>query len=610
LHKNFKLILTLLIGILTLPLLGSTALAETESYDLEDGGYEIDLESLHANEDEESGAAGFIGDKASLSIEDGNIELTVTIPHNDMAEITGLQVEGSDPTVEKGDEADYYTYQLDDLATYLSGQVQYEVPDVIEGDEPFRFHLKGLDKLPVKEDNDEPSEPEDEENNLENEDKKENKSNNSEEANESIKLDKGYYTINASYLRDDNDDSSAMGSYLDNAAFISVKDGKVNLTITVAEHQTVTKLQIEDKNAAEKKVDGDKRYETFVLDQLPSTLNAYVEYQAPFQGETFEGQADFRISFEDGSLKDAKASDKPGKEVSVEPDKDTEDKDKKKTGDEKPESKTNKANSNKQGKNKRGTIDKGDTEKDNLVPDKAYEINYVVKHETEDKVSTADSFFKKPAYLLYKNDEKYIQLTVTNSDMINSLSTANGDVIIVKENDDGSMIIQFKLDGDLSDGIDLNMFISVPDMPAMPGGYDEEHDARLFLDPNSKKEVDATEFVLVASDNGNGPTVKGENNGQKLGGGKKLNEGNNNEKPNENISKKFDEISSGITNTDDTPEKPEFGSNGDNGKGPNTENSGNAQNPQTGDTSGILLYTLLLIGSLIPLAVKLKRRFV
>src|SRR5699024_9059591 len=174
-----------------------------------------------------------------------------------------------------------------------------------------------------------------------------------------------------------------------------------------------------------------------------------------------------------------------------------------------------------------------------------------VKHGSEDEASAADSFFKKPAYLLYKNDEKYIQLTVTNSDMIDSLSTANGDVVIVEENKDGSMVIQFKVDGDLSEAIFLDMHITVPGM------YSMDHSARLFLDPSSKKEVDATEFMLVASDNGNGPTVKGENNGQKL------NKDNNNEAPNgdpkENMNK--------VTNTDNTPEKPEFGSNGDNGEG-------------------------------------------
>ena len=596
-HKNFKIVFALLIAIFTLPLLGNTVLAETEDYDLEDGEYPIDIEALHVEKDQPSGAASFIGKKAILSIQNGKIELRVTIPNNEMAEITGLQVGQNDPTVEKADEANYYTYQLNELTTYLEAQVQYEVPSMgMNGDEPFRFHLKGLDELPVKEDKpDETIKPEEEDNNSE-----------PDASESSIKLDEGYYTINASYLRNDNDNPSSMGSYLDNAAFISVKDGKVKVTITVADHETVTKLQINDKNAVAKKVNGNKRYETFVLDNLPSTLNAYVEYQAPYQGEVFKGKADFRISFDEGSLSKASASDQPGKEVSDEPKQDQDKDQDKEKNPEKPanqndKSETNKNDANNKDKNNQVTTTKNNSgknkseQKNSLAPDEAYKIDYVVKHESEDKASAADSFFKKPAYLLYKNGEKYLQLTVTNSDMIDSLITPNGDVIIVKENADGSMVIQFKVTGDLSEAILLNMHITVPGM------YSMEHSARLFLDPNSKKEIDTNKFLLVASKNGNGPTAEDGKTGKVLGDGDK--DGISNKKSNEEPNK--DSIATPNKNV--TPEKPEFGSNN---KTANTGKGENAQNPQTGDTSGILLYTLLLIGSLIPLAVKLKRRFV
>jgi len=645
LNKSFKIVFTLLIAIFMLPVFGSTVLAETESYDLENGEYDIDLESLHAEKDEPSGAAGFIGDEATLSIQNGNIELTVPIPHDDMAEITGLQVEGNAPTVEKGDETDYYTFQLDNLSAYLNAKVDYEVPSIgmVHKDVDFRFHLIGLEKLPVKEnkpgesekleeeekennleseDNSSENNDDDENNNLEenanesfnrdedqseNEEKNSGNESNDENKNDSSKGDatksgklEGYYTINVSYFKTNSDEKSTMCSYLGNSAFLSVKDGKVNVTITVNEDETVTKLQIDGKNATEKKVDGDKRYETFVLDKLPSTINAYVEYQAAFQGSTFKGEADFDISFDKESLKDAKASDKPGYKVSEpkQKKKDPKKEEAKKGGNGETPKATDK---NTSGKGKKAG------QQDNLVPDKAYEIDYVVKHASKDEASAADSFFKKPAYLLYKNDEKYIQLTVTNSDMIDSLKTPNGDVIIVKENEDGSIVIQFKVDGDLSEAIFLDMHITVPGM------YSMDHSARLFLDPNSKKEVDAAEFLLVASKNDNGPN--GEGDGETLGGGKKFNEDKDNEKPNEDPSKILNKLTNtdntdNTDNTNNTPEKPEFGSNGDNGKGSNTGNSGNAQNPQTGDTSGILLYALLLIGSLIPLAVKLKRRFV
>ena len=217
-------------------------------------------------------------------------------------------------------------------------------------------------------------------------------------------------------------------------------------------------------------------------------------------------------------------------------------------------------------------------EKSELVPDKAFKIDYVVKHATEDKTSAADSFFNKPAFLLYgENGEQYIQLTINSWDMIDWIRTEHGgDVTVVKENDDGSALIQFQVTGDLSDVINLNMHITVPGM------YSMEHDARIFLDVDSKKEVDTSDYQIVVDKEGSVPGSTG---------------------------------STGSTDlTDPTdpkgPGKPEFG-NGDNVKnGEEVVKSGKTDNPQTGDTTSILLYTLLLIGSIIPLAVKLRRRFI
>src|SRR5699024_4403676 len=144
-----------------------------------------------------------------------------------------------------------------------------------------------------------------------------------DEDNSVIDLDKGYYTIDASYLRDDNDNKSSMASYLESPVFLEVKDGKVLVTITISEDETVTKMQVEGKNAVNKVVDGKKRHETFELDQLDSIINAYVEYQAPFQGDVFEGNANFRISFDKDSVEKSKKSAKPGIDVEQDTDKDS-----------------------------------------------------------------------------------------------------------------------------------------------------------------------------------------------------------------------------------------------------------------------------------------------
>ncbi|MBU5467578.1 NEAT domain-containing protein [Virgibacillus sp. MSJ-26] len=585
--KFLSILLTLTIAFFTLPFSGNMVLADGKNIDdIEDGDYGITAKAMHEDKDEASGAAGFINEEAVLSIKDGKAQLTITVPKTDGAEITGLQVEGQEPVVNEGQDAKDMTYELTNLKSELNAQVQYEVPSIgLDHDVPFRFILEGLDDLPVKEE--EATEPEDDDTDGVEEDNDKG-NNDSEEGTEPeeepeqdsddsvIKLDKGYYTIDTSYLRDDNDDKSSMASYLESPVFLEVKDGKVLATITISEDETVTKMQVEGKNAVNKVVDGKKRHETFELDQLDSIINAYVEYQAPFQGDVFKGNAEFRISFDKDSVEKSKKSLKPGIDAEQDADKDS---DKNKDGDKSDEKDNGKQESD-QNKDNKGT--KQEKKSDQLVPDKAYEINYTIMHEDGNKPSISDEFFKKPAKLFEKDGKTYLQMTIMNGDMISELSNKYGNAVIVEKNDDGSIVVQLRVNDNLSDML-LDMHVKVP-AGAIPGfpGYDEDHAAILVFDKDSMKEIDVGNSKLVASDNENGPTVKGTGNGDQLGS-------------------KGDE-------NDKTPKKPEFGSNDDNGS--NGSNGNKAQNPKTGDTSGILLYTLLLLGSALPLVAKLRRRFI
>src|SRR5690625_6571384 len=76
--------------------------------------------------------------------------------------------------------------------------------------------------------------------------------------------------------------------------------------------------------------------------------------------------------------------------------------------------------------------------------------------------------------------------------MIDWLRTEHGgDVIVVKENDDGSALIQFKVEGELSEVINLSMSVTVPNVYE-----DKVHEARLILDLESKVEIDAADFRI------------------------------------------------------------------------------------------------------------------
>ncbi len=197
-----------------------------------------------------------------------------------------------------------------------------------------------------------------------------------------------------------------------------------------------------------------------------------------------------------------------------------------------------------------------------LKPDNAYEIDYTILHSDGSKVSSADEFFEKPAYLFEKDGKKYFQLTITNGDMVRSLSNKYGKALIVGEESDGTITVQLRADDDLSD-MTLSMFISVP------GLYDMQHDAILVFDKHSKKEIKVADHMLIGtsnSNNGNGIYVEGESSNE-LGDDKE---------------EKTEETST--TETDET------------------------LNPKTGDSNNIALYVLLLIGSLIPLGFLIKKR--
>lgn len=124
------------------------------------------------------------------------------------------------------------------------------------------------------------------------------------------------------------------------------------------------------------------------------------------------------------------------------------------------------------------------------IADGSYQVNYEMKENSSDSTSIADGYFSSPATLTVENGVQYIQLTVTSSDMIKSLSAPSGPVEVVSEGDD-TRTVKFKVDGDLSQPVSMNMNIVVPDMPAMPGGYDQDHTARAIFDVSGLPEAGA-----------------------------------------------------------------------------------------------------------------------
>src|SRR5690625_5399661 len=74
--------------------------------------------------------------------------------------------------------------------------------------------------------------------------------------------------------------------------------------------------------------------------------------------------------------------------------------------------------------------------------------------------------------------------------MVEKLSSQYGDAVIVKRNKDGSIVVQLRVNDDLSDTL-LAMKINVP------GLYNADHEAILVFDKKSKNEIPVGDHQLM-----------------------------------------------------------------------------------------------------------------
>lgn len=181
------------------------------------------------------------------------------------------------------------------------------------------------------------------------------------------------------------------------------------------------------------------------------------------------------------------------------------------------------------------------------IADGTYKVNYEMKEAGNENTSIADGYFTKPATLTVKNGVKHIQLKVTSSSMIKSLSTPSGPVDVVSEGED-TRTVKFKV-GNLSQPVNMEMHIVVPDL------YDMNHTARAVFDVSGLDTAGSTANKADSSDDG---AVAADNNGS---GEAEVN------------------------------------------------NSGKAEeNPPTGDSTPIALYSILLLGSAVGIFAIRKSR--
>lgn len=369
------------------------------------------------------------------------------------------------------------------------------------------------------------------------------------------KLKDGTYNITAKAMHETKEEPSAAAQFINEEAKLIVKNNNVKLQITVPESDmaSIDGIQVEKKEAKINKKGKETKY-TFNLDEIKTELDSKVQYSVP--SLNMEHDVPFRFILEDipSDLYDVEESDEfnPNPRLSND-----------------------------------GSIDKEVPKKEDLItPDKVSEINYTIKEENGIKDSIANDFFTNKGILLEKGDKMYVQMTITEGDMVKSLKNKYGEALLVEEKNDGSIVVQLEVDKDLSNSL-LNMHIVVPEMPGFTG-YNKEHNALLVFDKGSKKEIDIGDYKIVSSDI-NGGLGKGGTNPDE----------DPKSTPDNGVTK---DIVDNLKNSD--IDKPEFGSNGDNAD----SNKDKANNPQTGDLTNIWLYAFLLAGSLLVLGFKFRRR--
>ncbi len=142
-----------------------------------------------------------------------------------------------------------------------------------------------------------------------------------------------------------------------------------------------------------------------------------------------------------------------------------------------------------------------------------YVIEYEMLQADNDSVSIANDYFEKPATLTVDDGDQYIQFAVNRSEWVQVLAASNGDSfvdvdVISEDPENDQRIIAFKVDGDISQPVLMQMHIVIKDMePA----YDHKYTVRLNFDVETMQETDAPAVVVASSkstaDKGTGNNV-------------------------------------------------------------------------------------------------------
>ncbi|MDY8047695.1 NEAT domain-containing protein [Paenibacillus polymyxa] len=287
-------------------------------------------------------------------------------------------------------------------------------------------------------------------------------------------LPDGEYTANFRVLANGTDKDSLAAPFVQNLAKLIVKDGKVQAHVTVTDNQALKLFQtdFEGRYANPTIMGSDTKGDThtiaFEVPDLDKKLSVYTQVYLPEKyilNEKFGGQ----IQFDRAALK--------GEGVNAATTA---------TATESTAASTDKAAET--------TASVAETKPVVEQPvqtasEKQYTINYNVFKDKTSEASVMDGYLDKPATLIEKGDNRYIQITLKNSSWMPALQVEqNGtlkDVEVISTSGD-TRVVQFEV-GDLSQKMGAYTHVIVPGLVLGGVPYDHWYTVQFQFDEESLK---------------------------------------------------------------------------------------------------------------------------
>lgn len=334
-----------------------------------------------------------------------------------------------------------------------------------------------------------------------------------------VTLSDGIYTIPFVAKKANDDSNSSMQNYFNNPAWLKVKNGKKMVAMTVNDNKTVTALKttlagtLQDVKVVSEDKDANTRIVEFEVEDLNQPLAAHVNYEAPFNGSVYKGQADFRYVFD--TAKATAASSYPGSDETppvVNPGETNPPVTKPDPGTTNPPVTTPPTTPSKP-----AVVDPK-----NLLNNHTYSIDFDVFKDGTTETSMMESYVMKPALIKVENNQPYVYLTLTNSIWIKTFQyKVNGvwkDMEVVSGDiNKNTRTVKYPVK-DGTANTDVKTHVLIEDMPGF--SYDHEYTVQVKLNAATIKDITGKDVTLkepvkkdilntgnVASNNNAGPKL-------------------------------------------------------------------------------------------------------